>query len=97
MHQRFDSIAKVSRLQVPVLFIHGQRDQVISYTMSERNYAATPQPKRLLLIAGGDHATNAVEEATSTWRDFAPSPTRCCRGESLYNNWNPWIVLPYNG
>ncbi|WP_230843609.1 alpha/beta hydrolase [Gloeobacter morelensis] len=61
LHQRFDSIAKVSRLQVPVLFIHGQRDQVISYTMSERNYAATPQPKRLLLIAGGDHATNAVE------------------------------------
>ncbi|WP_164929219.1 alpha/beta hydrolase [Gloeobacter violaceus] len=61
LHQRFDSIAKMSRLQVPVLFIHGRRDRVISHTMSERNYAAAPQPKRLLLVAGGDHATNAVE------------------------------------
>ncbi|MBW4699225.1 MAG: lysophospholipase [Aphanocapsa lilacina HA4352-LM1] len=70
LHQRFDSIAKMSRLQVPVLFIHGRRDRVISHTMSERNYAAASQPKRLLLVAGGDHATNAVEGGSLYLEEF---------------------------
>ena len=37
IHQRFDSIAKVSSLKMPVLFLHGTADSVVDYKMSREN------------------------------------------------------------
>jgi alpha-beta hydrolase superfamily lysophospholipase len=54
--QRFDSLAKVPRLTVPVLFVHGAADRWVPPAMSERLYAAAPEPKRLLLVEGGGHS-----------------------------------------
>ncbi len=58
--ERFDSLQKVEKLKVPVLYIHGTRDQLIPYRMSERLYEKSPQPKYLKLIEGGDHGNSAV-------------------------------------
>ena len=58
--QRFDSMAKVGSLTMPVLFIHGQMDSVIPYSMSERLHAAARQPKSLLLVPGAGHSSIAV-------------------------------------
>ncbi len=55
---RFESIEKVGKLQVPVLFIHGTADEKIPHSMSEQLYAAAPGPKELLLIEGGGHANS---------------------------------------
>ena len=44
--QRFDSIAKVGSLQMPILILHGTADEVIPFDMSEKLYAAAPQPKQ---------------------------------------------------
>jgi len=55
--ERFESIAKVASLQIPVLFIHGTADSVVSYKMSEDLYAAAPQPKQLFLIPDADHVS----------------------------------------
>lgn len=52
---RMESIAKVPSLRMPVLIIHGLSDKVIPSFMSERLYAAAPQPKTLLLIPGAGH------------------------------------------
>lgn len=52
---RMESIAKVPSLKMPVLIIHGLSDKVIPSFMSERLYAAAPQPKTLLLIPGAGH------------------------------------------
>ena len=54
--QRFDSIAKVGRLRMPVLFIHGTADRIVPHAMSEQLFAAAPEPKRLVLVAGGGHS-----------------------------------------
>jgi pimeloyl-ACP methyl ester carboxylesterase len=55
LNQRFDAVAKVPTLRVPVLFIHGTADAEVPYTMSERLFAAAPGPKWLTLVPGGGH------------------------------------------
>lgn len=55
VHQRFDSIAKVKQLQIPVLYIHGTADNLIPDTMSQELFAATPGQKQLMLVPGGGH------------------------------------------
>jgi len=53
--QRFDSLSKVSRLKIPVLFVHGTEDKWVPHSMSERLHAAAAAPKQLLLIEGAGH------------------------------------------
>jgi len=54
--QRFDSLDKVARLATPVLFVHGTSDRFVPAEMSERLYAAAPEPKRLLLVENAGHS-----------------------------------------
>jgi len=39
----------------PLLMIHARGDEVVPYTHSERLYALAEEPKKLLLLEGGDH------------------------------------------
>ncbi|WP_430684039.1 alpha/beta hydrolase [Leptolyngbya sp. AN02str] len=55
LQERFDSLAKVRSLQVPVLFLHGSADSVVPAHMSQQLYEAAPDPKQLFLIPGADH------------------------------------------
>jgi uncharacterized protein len=55
VHQRFDSLAKVSQLKLPVLYIHGTADHFIPDWMSGTLYANTPEPRQMLLVPGGGH------------------------------------------
>jgi uncharacterized protein len=61
LHQRFESLAKVPALQMPVLFLHGEADAVVPVWMSQRLYEAAPNPKQLLLIPGKGH--NSIYQA----------------------------------
>jgi len=58
--QRFESIKKVSQLQMPVLFIHGIADSTVPSYMSQKLYDAAPEPKQLILVPGADHNDTAV-------------------------------------
>jgi alpha-beta hydrolase superfamily lysophospholipase len=58
LHQRFDSHSKIGTLKIPILLMHGRDDAKVPLTMTERLYAAAPEPKELLLIAGGGHANS---------------------------------------
>jgi pimeloyl-ACP methyl ester carboxylesterase len=55
LNQRFDALAKSAKLRMPVLFIHGTADTEVPYTMSERLFAAAPEPKSLTLIPRAGH------------------------------------------
>src|SRR6267378_1033848 len=48
LNQRFDSISKVSRLELPVLYIHGTADQVVPYEMGEALFKASGGRKRFI-------------------------------------------------
>ena len=53
--QRFDSLSKVDRLQMPVLFIHGTADNVVPVEMSKKLFDAAPEPKQIYIVPGGGH------------------------------------------
>ncbi|MBE9138912.1 alpha/beta hydrolase [Nodosilinea sp. LEGE 07088] len=55
--ERFDSISKISSLKMPVLFLHGSSDSVVPSAMSDRLYAAAPEPKQLFIIPAADHVS----------------------------------------
>ena len=59
LNQRFDSLEKVGKLKIPVLFIHGMWDKKIPWQMSQQLFDAAPQPKTLKLIEGGEHSNNS--------------------------------------
>lgn len=58
LNQKFNSLQKISSLQMPVLFIHGTRDPQIPAQMSQTLFNAAMKPKRLLLISEAGHDNN---------------------------------------
>ncbi len=57
--QRFDSLSKVDRLQMPVLFIHGTADNVVPVEMTKKLFEAAPEPKQLYIVPDGGHTNVA--------------------------------------
>ena len=53
--QRFDSMAKVPQLKLPVLYIHGVEDDTTAAVMSEQLYDVSPSPKQLWLVPEANH------------------------------------------
>lgn len=54
--ERYDSLAKIGAVRVPVLFVHGTGDRFVPPAMSESLYAAANEPKRLVLVEGASHS-----------------------------------------
>ncbi len=52
---RYDNLAKITRLQCPLLIMHSPSDQTIPFEMSEQLYAAAPGPKVLFKLRGSHY------------------------------------------
>jgi hypothetical protein len=52
---RFDALASVRRLAVPVLVAHGDRDEIVPFELGQRLFAAAPEPKRFVRVRGAHH------------------------------------------
>ena len=59
LNQDFDTLGRIGKLKIPVLFIHGTWDKVVPSRMSKALYDKAPQPKYLTLIKGGKHTNNS--------------------------------------
>ena len=55
LRDRFDCIERIQHVGCPLLVIAGDRDGIIPVALSERLFAASPEPKRLVTIRGADH------------------------------------------
>lgn len=55
LHQRFDTRAKLSRIDVPIAFVHGGADEIVPRTMMDRLYAAARGSKRAIVVPGANH------------------------------------------
>jgi fermentation-respiration switch protein FrsA (DUF1100 family) len=60
LNQRFDSLAKVGTLTLPVLYIHGTADEIVPFEMGRALYAATPTARGFVAVPAGRHEDNAV-------------------------------------
>ena len=67
LSQKFDSMSKMAKVNVPVLIVHGAADHFVPARFSEALYQAAPGPKKLLLIDGGTH-NNSMRTGTLQYR-----------------------------
>ena len=78
--QRFDSAARIGRLQMPVLVVHGSADHLIPPALGRALYEQAPAPKRFVLVEGGSHhnagavGLSAFREAMTALFGLAPPP-----------------------
>ncbi len=64
---RYDTVAKLPRIQVPVLVMHSRTDGLIPFGQAQRNFAAANEPKRFWEL-NGEH--NDSVEDTPQFRDM---------------------------
>jgi len=60
VREKYDSLAKISRLAVPVLVLHSAQDEIVPFAMGERLYAAAGGAK-LLVELTGDHNEGYID------------------------------------
>lgn len=51
----YDSLSKIRQVRVPLMFIHGDRDEVIAYEFGQKLFRAANEPKRFWTISGATH------------------------------------------
>lgn len=66
----FDSVARIGRVQAPILVIHGELDTVIPVRFARRLFAAAPAPKEGHFLPDGTHANLHVLGAGRIILDF---------------------------
>jgi len=92
LNQRFDSIAKVGRLALPVLYIHGTADEIVPFEMGKALYTATPTARGFVAVPAGRHEDNAViggAELRSAIGRFVGGVTRTNRDVSSSSSIRP--------
>lgn len=61
---RFDTLATISKLHQPLLFIHGDDDAIVPYSMGRTLFDAARAPKEFYTVTGAGH--NDVYETAGT-------------------------------
>jgi uncharacterized protein len=79
---RYDTLAKLPRLQCPVLVLHGRADTLVRFVHAERNYASASEPKWFRELEGDHNDTLAEPQGRERYaaavREFLkllPSPS----------------------
>ena len=68
---RYDNEAKAPRISVPLLVLHGDRDEVVPYAQGRRVFEAAPEPKRFFAIPGASHNDTYVVGGEAYWSAVA--------------------------
>jgi fermentation-respiration switch protein FrsA (DUF1100 family) len=73
---RYDSLVKIGKVGVPLLILHGDKDEIVPYRQGEILYDAAPSPKRFYTISGAGHNDVYIvggKEYFHAMRDFTHS------------------------
>ena len=65
---RYDNVGKASRLKMPLLVLHGDRDEVVPFAQGRRVFEAAPEPKRFFAIPGASHNDTYYVGGEAYWR-----------------------------
>ena len=52
---KYDTLSKVEMTDVPIMFLHGTRDDIVPFEMSKELFEAANEPKRFYAIEGAMH------------------------------------------
>jgi fermentation-respiration switch protein FrsA (DUF1100 family) len=68
---RYDTVSKVGKLRMPLLVLHGERDEVVPFAQGRRVFEAAPGPKRFFAIPGAGHNDTYLVGGDAYWRALA--------------------------
>jgi fermentation-respiration switch protein FrsA (DUF1100 family) len=68
---RYESLARVPRLRMPLLVMQGDRDEVIPPALGRRLFEAAPEPKRYFAIPGAHHNDTYDVGGEAYWKALA--------------------------
>jgi fermentation-respiration switch protein FrsA (DUF1100 family) len=68
---RYDNLAKVRKLRMPLLVLHGDRDEVVPFAQGRRLFEAAPEPKRFFAVPGAGHNDTFLVGGETYWREVA--------------------------
>ena len=61
-----DPITSLARIDIPLVFVHGDADRVVPLAHGERLFAAAREPKQWLAVAGADHMEAGQRQEVQT-------------------------------
>jgi fermentation-respiration switch protein FrsA (DUF1100 family) len=64
---RFDSLARIARLQVPLLVLHGDADEVVPHEHGRRLFEAASEPKTFYTIPRARHNDTYLVGGAAYW------------------------------
>jgi fermentation-respiration switch protein FrsA (DUF1100 family) len=65
VHNKYDSLGKIARINAPLLVFHSRDDEVFPYRHAERLLAAAREPKQLIELRGSHN--DAFSVSTNTY------------------------------
>jgi fermentation-respiration switch protein FrsA (DUF1100 family) len=68
VESRFDNLAKVEKLSLPLLVIHGDADPKVPLEMGLELFAAAPGPRELMVLPGAVHSNCYKAGGESYWQ-----------------------------
>ena len=76
-YDEYSTVTAVKETKIPILFIHGTKDQMVPITMTYENYQACTSPKRLLIVPGAEHGTSWLVETEKYKQEIAEFHKMC--------------------
>jgi len=77
---RYDNAGKIGGLRMPLLVLHGDRDEIVPFAQGRRVFEAAPEPKSFFAIPGAHHNDTYAVGGEAYWSairaflDEQPSP-----------------------
>ena len=79
LRERFDTLSKIGRLDVPIVFVHGTADDVVPPLMTERLYGAVRGDIQLVMVRNAGHEQAMVMGGEPLVRAIAQLARSCGR------------------
>jgi hypothetical protein len=65
---RYETLGKLSKLSLPLLVLHGERDEIVPLSQGRRLFEAAGEPKRMFVIPGAGHNDTYAAGVDAYWR-----------------------------
>jgi fermentation-respiration switch protein FrsA (DUF1100 family) len=68
INEKFNSLKKIGQISAPLLFFHGNRDELVAYDNGKELFAAANEPKEFYTIEGAGHNDTYYFGGEPYWR-----------------------------
>ena len=70
LKDRYDSINKISKITFPKLVMHGDKDNIVPFSMGKRMFESFSEPKFSYFKSGDDHMMDFDQELLGNIKNF---------------------------